>query len=57
MGFLSSLLGVLGFGVGICGGLLLGFFLFIYREPNKVQVQFYYIIVIYLFILCFLFSF
>lgn len=37
MGFLSSLLGVLGFGVGICGGLLLGFFLFIYREPNKVQ--------------------
>ncbi|EXB61825.1 hypothetical protein L484_012259 [Morus notabilis] len=37
MALMSSLLGILGFGVGICGGLLVGFFLFIYREPNEVQ--------------------
>ncbi|PON67978.1 Synaptotagmin-like mitochondrial-lipid-binding domain containing protein [Trema orientale] len=37
MGLLSSFLGILGFGIGICGGLLVGFFLFIYRESDEVK--------------------
>ncbi|XP_015877200.3 synaptotagmin-3 isoform X1 [Ziziphus jujuba] len=37
MGILSSLLGVVGFGIGIFSGLLVGFFLFIYSEPKKVE--------------------
>jgi hypothetical protein len=38
MGFLGSLLGIIGFGIGIPVGLLLGFFLFIYVEPGDVEV-------------------
>lgn len=37
MGFLGSLLGILGFGVGISIGLVLGYFLFIYFEPRDVK--------------------
>ncbi|KAJ8759147.1 hypothetical protein K2173_004154 [Erythroxylum novogranatense] len=37
MGFLSTLLGFLGFGFGLPLGLLLGFFLFIYTQPRDVQ--------------------
>ncbi|KAF8395245.1 hypothetical protein HHK36_019187 [Tetracentron sinense] len=37
MGFLSSILGIIGFGIGIPVGLLVGFFLFIYFEPNDVK--------------------
>ncbi|KAL5569338.1 hypothetical protein UlMin_025913 [Ulmus minor] len=37
MGILSSFLGILGFAIGICAGILVGFFVFIYREPNEVQ--------------------
>ncbi|XP_010270400.1 PREDICTED: synaptotagmin-3-like [Nelumbo nucifera] len=37
MGFLSSLLGILGFGIGIPVGLLVGYFLFIYFEPRDVK--------------------
>ncbi|GMY14757.1 synaptotagmin-3-like isoform X2 [Fagus crenata] len=37
MGFLGSLLGIIGFGIGIPVGLLLGFFLFIYVEPGDVE--------------------
>ncbi|ESR49685.1 Synaptotagmin-3 [Citrus sinensis] len=40
MGFLSSVLGVLGFGfIGLPLGLLVGFFLFIYSKPNDDQVE------------------
>lgn len=39
MGFLGSLLGILGFGVGISIGLVLGYFLFIYFEPRDVKVK------------------
>jgi hypothetical protein len=38
MGFLGTLLGILGFGIGILFGLLVGFFLFIYSEPKDVEV-------------------
>lgn len=38
MGFLSSLLGAIGFGIGIPIGLLVGFFLFIYSKPREVEV-------------------
>ena len=38
MGFLGSLLGIIGFGIGIPLGLLLGFLLFIYVEPGDVKV-------------------
>jgi hypothetical protein len=34
MGFLGTLLGIIGFGIGIPVGLLLGFFLFIYVKPG-----------------------
>ncbi|VVA12227.1 PREDICTED: synaptotagmin-3 [Prunus dulcis] len=37
MGFLSSLLGIFGFGIGIPLGLLVGFFLFIYSKPKEVE--------------------
>lgn len=37
MGFLGSLLGILGFGVGIWIGLIVGYFLFIYFEPRDVK--------------------
>ena len=38
MGFLSSLLDIVGFGIGIPFGLLVGFFLFVYSQPKDVQV-------------------
>jgi tetrahydromethanopterin S-methyltransferase subunit G len=38
MGFLSTFLGILGFGIGILFGLLVGFFLFVYSEPKDVEV-------------------
>ncbi|KAI3447586.1 hypothetical protein Pfo_004251 [Paulownia fortunei] len=37
MGFLDSLLGIIGFGVGIPIGLVLGFFVFIYFEPRDAK--------------------
>ncbi|KAF8403078.1 hypothetical protein HHK36_011172 [Tetracentron sinense] len=36
MGFLSTILGTIGFGIGITIGLLVGYFLFIYSEPRDV---------------------
>ena len=38
MGFLSSVLGFFGFGVGISIGLIAGYFLFIYFQPSDVKV-------------------
>ncbi|KAK9913216.1 hypothetical protein M0R45_037039 [Rubus argutus] len=37
MVFLSSLLGILGFGIGILLGLLVGFYYFVYSEPKEVE--------------------
>ncbi|KAK0591972.1 hypothetical protein LWI29_011078 [Acer saccharum] len=37
MGFLSSLLGIIGFGIGLPIGLLVGFFFFVYSKPKQVQ--------------------
>ncbi|OVA18052.1 C2 calcium-dependent membrane targeting [Macleaya cordata] len=37
MGFISSVLGILGFGIGIPIGLLVGYFIFIYYEPRDVK--------------------
>ncbi|KAK2993121.1 hypothetical protein RJ640_021793 [Escallonia rubra] len=37
MGFLSSLVGILGFGIGISVGLIIGFYFFIYSEPEDVE--------------------
>lgn len=37
MGFLSSLLGILGFAIGSLIGLVIGFYFFIYSEPEDVQ--------------------
>ncbi|XP_057983473.1 synaptotagmin-3-like isoform X2 [Malania oleifera] len=37
MGFVSSLLGIIGFGLGIPFGLLFGFFFFMYCEPRNVK--------------------
>lgn len=39
MGFLSTFLGILGFGIGVPIGLLLGFFLFVYDVPDDVEVM------------------
>nr|XP_017188132.1 synaptotagmin-3-like isoform X2 [Malus domestica] len=39
MGFVSSLVGILGFGIGIPLGLLVGFFLFVYSNPKEVEVD------------------
>lgn len=41
MVFLGSLLGILGFGVGISIGVIVGYFLFIYYEPRDVKVNCY----------------
>lgn len=38
MGFLGSLFGILGFIIGSLIGLVIGFYLFIYSEPEDVQV-------------------
>ncbi|KAL6336338.1 hypothetical protein AAG906_014508 [Vitis piasezkii] len=38
MGFVSALLGIIGFGVGIPFGLVLGYFIFIHNEPQDVTV-------------------
>ncbi|KAB1199637.1 Synaptotagmin-3 [Morella rubra] len=37
MGFLSTFLGILGFGIGIPLGLLVGFYLFVYSEAKDVE--------------------
>ncbi|KAL4386387.1 hypothetical protein GQ457_09G028650 [Hibiscus cannabinus] len=37
MGFLSTLLGIIGFGIGTSSGLIVGFFLFIYSKPKPVK--------------------
>ncbi|XP_022765384.1 synaptotagmin-3-like isoform X3 [Durio zibethinus] len=37
MGLLSTLLGIIGFGIGIPFGLVVGFFLFIYSKPKPVK--------------------
>jgi hypothetical protein len=41
MGFISTILGFCGFGVGISAGLAIGYFLFIYFQPNDVKVFLY----------------
>ncbi|XP_034693209.1 synaptotagmin-3-like isoform X1 [Vitis riparia] len=38
MGFVSALLGIIGFGVGVPFGLVLGYFIFIHNEPQDVKV-------------------
>ena len=38
MGFVSALLEIIGFGVGIPFGLIIGYFIFIYKEPQDVKV-------------------
>lgn len=38
MGLLSSLLGVIGFGIGLPIGLFIGFYLFVYSESEDVEV-------------------
>jgi len=40
MGFLSTFLGIIGFGIGVPLGLLIGFFFFIYSEAKDVKVTF-----------------
>ncbi|CAI9098010.1 OLC1v1034557C1 [Oldenlandia corymbosa var. corymbosa] len=37
MGFVGSLLGIIGFGIGVPLGLLLGYFIFIYFQPRNVN--------------------
>jgi Ca2+-dependent lipid-binding protein len=37
MGFISTILGFTGFGVGVSAGLTLGYFLFIYTQPSDVK--------------------
>lgn len=39
MGFVNSILGLFGFGVGISIGLLVGYFFFIYFESSDVKVS------------------
>lgn len=39
MGFFGTILGFFGFGVGISIGLVVGYFLFIYVQPNNVEVS------------------
>lgn len=40
MGFVSTILGFCGFGVGISAGLVIGYYLFIYFQPCDVKVLF-----------------
>lgn len=40
MGFFSTILGLCGFGIGISMGLVIGYFLFVYLQPNDVKVSF-----------------
>ena len=47
MGFFGTILGLFGFGVGISIGLVAGYFLFIYVQPNNVEVSIYLLWFIY----------
>lgn len=38
MGFVSSVLGFFGFGIGVSAGILIGYFLLIYFHPSDVKV-------------------
>lgn len=40
MGFISTIMGFCGFGVGVSSGLVAGYFLFIYFQPSDVKVLF-----------------
>jgi len=39
MGIISTVLGFSGFGFGFSAGIVIGYFLFIYVQPNDVKVQ------------------
>jgi hypothetical protein len=39
MGFVSTILGLWGFGVGISIGLVIGYYMFIYFQPTDVKVS------------------
>ncbi|RWW66381.1 hypothetical protein BHE74_00026253 [Ensete ventricosum] len=39
MGFVSTVLGFCGFGVGLSAGIVIGYFLFIYFQPSDVKVR------------------
>lgn len=39
MGFVSTALGLCGFGVGLSAGIVIGYFLFIYFQPSDVKVR------------------
>jgi hypothetical protein len=39
MGFVSTVVGFFGFGVGVTIGVLIGYFLFIYFQPTDVKVS------------------
>ena len=39
MGVISTVLGFSGFGFGFSAGIVIGYFLFIYVQPNDVKVQ------------------
>ncbi len=38
MGIVTTVLGLVGFGWGVALGLVLGYFIFIYLQPNDVKV-------------------
>lgn len=40
MGFISTIMGFCGFGVGISAGLVIGYYMFIYFQPTDVKVLF-----------------
>jgi len=39
MGIISTVLGFSGFGFGFSAGIVIGYFLFIYVQPNDVKVR------------------
>ncbi|KAG9142475.1 hypothetical protein Leryth_026227 [Lithospermum erythrorhizon] len=39
MGFLSSVVGILGFGIGLPIGIVIGFYFFIYSQPDDVELH------------------
>lgn len=49
MGFISTIMGLFGFGMGFGFGLVVGYFMFIYFQPTEVEVSH----VSFLFSLCF----
>jgi hypothetical protein len=51
MGVVSTVLGFSGFGFGFSAGIVIGYFLFIYVQPNDVKVETFFVLCSFMYML------